>query len=60
MSNRTTGCYAPRIRLVSPDIPIPGHKRPLLARLIFMLLMALTFHVCGTVLAIIVIIQLSW
>lgn len=40
------------------DTPIPGHKRTLLARLIFMLLMALAFHVCGTVLAIVVIIQL--
>lgn len=40
------------------DTPIPGHKRTLLARLIFMLLMALAFHVCGTVLTIIVIIQL--
>mgnify|MGYP001039914914 CR=1 FL=1 len=40
------------------DTPVPDRKRTLLARVIFMLLMALAFHVCGTVLAIVVIIQL--
>jgi hypothetical protein len=39
------------------DTPAPEPKRTLLARVIFMLLMALAFHVCGTVLAIVVIIQ---
>ncbi len=37
--------------------PTPERKRALLTRFLFMLLMALAFHVCCTVLAVVVIIQ---
>lgn len=37
--------------------PTPERKRALLTRFLFMLLMAMAFHVCGTVLAIVVIVQ---
>ncbi len=39
------------------DTLTPGNKRSLWARVIYMLLMALAFQVCGTVLCIVVVIQ---
>lgn len=40
------------------DTLTPGNKRSLWARVLYMLLMALAFQVCGTVLCVAVIIQL--
>ena len=39
------------------DTPTPNNKRHRLARVIYMLLMALAFQVCGAVLCIVVVIQ---
>ncbi len=39
------------------DTPIPRNKRSLWTRAIFMLLMALAFQVCGTVLCVVIVMQ---